>query len=309
MLVFPPAKINLGLNVVRRRDDGYHDIQSVLVRIPLCDALEAVIDPALGGNEVIFTRTGIDVPGSPDDDLCMKAVRMLQREHHLPCLRVHLHKAIPAGAGLGGGSSDGAHMLHLLDRLCGLRLPREHLHTMAAALGSDVPFFLGSGPQLAEGRGEKLRPVTVDLRGLWLVVVNPGVHVPTAEVYRNTTPSGREVDLEAALLRPFEEWNEHVVNGMEPYVFSAYPAVAAAKETLLVAGAAYAAMSGSGWFGRPATACGRSTSPSARRYHAGVRPVPGSSPAWPRWSCCDPAGRSTAWPSPGRSSPPRRQNP
>lgn len=246
MLVFPPAKINLGLNVVRRRADGFHEIQSVLVPVPLCDALEAVIDPAIGDGRVVFTRTGIEVPGSPDDDLCVKAVRLLQREHHLPGLRMHLHKAIPAGAGLGGGSSDGAHALRLVDRLCGLRIAPQRLQDAAASLGSDVPFFLREGAHLAEGRGERLRPVTVDLRGTWLVLVNPGVHVPTAEVYRNTAPTGEEVDLEAALQRPVEEWNERVVNVMEHHVLRAHPVVAAVKDALRAAGAAYAAMSGSG---------------------------------------------------------------
>ena len=246
MIAFPPAKINLGLNVVRRHDDGYHDIQSVLLPIPVCDALEAVIDPSLDHNAVVFTRSGIEVPGGVEDDLCMKAIRLMQNDSNLPGLRVHLHKVIPTGAGLGGGSSDAASMLLLLDRLCGLRLPQEKLHAFASTLGSDVPFFLSPVAQLAEGRGEKLRPVEVGLRGTWLVLVNPGVHVPTAEVYRNMRPSGVEVDLEAAVRRPLAEWMDHVVNAMEPYVFSAHPVVAGVKKKLLDGGALYAAMSGSG---------------------------------------------------------------
>ena len=176
----------------------------------------------------------------------MKAVRAVQRDHALPGLRMHLHKVIPTGAGLGGGSSDAARMLRLLDRLCALRLSPERLHALATGLGSDVPFFLSPVAQLAEGRGERLRPVRVDLGGLWLVLVNPGVHVPTADVYRNTMPSGLELDLAGAVQRPVAEWEGSVVNGMEAYVLKAHPVVAEVKQELLRAGAVYAAMSGSG---------------------------------------------------------------
>jgi 4-diphosphocytidyl-2-C-methyl-D-erythritol kinase len=246
MIAFPSAKINLGLNVVRRRNDGYHDIQSVLVRIPLCDALEAVIDPALAANELRFDRTGGDVPGDRDDDLCVKAVRRLQVGRELPGLRVHLHKVIPTGAGLGGGSSDAAATLSLIDRLCDLRLSWEKLLAHATGLGSDVPFFLSPHAQLAEGRGERLRPVQVDLKGKWLLLVHPGVHVATAEVYRAMRPSGSEIDLEAGLRRPVGEWSGRIVNAMEEHVFAAYPVVAQVKKALIDMGAAYAAMSGSG---------------------------------------------------------------
>jgi 4-diphosphocytidyl-2-C-methyl-D-erythritol kinase len=195
MIVFPHAKINLGLNVVRKRADGYHDIETVMVPIPLCDALEAVVDPGLGANEVILTRSGLPVPGKETDDLCLRAVRAIQQERTLPGLRIHLHKVIPMGAGLGGGSSDGARTLLLLNDLLELHLTPSSLHSMAAALGSDVPFFLQQGAQLAEGRGEHLRRVEVPLAGLWLVLIDPGVHVPTADVYANTVPTGTSVGL------------------------------------------------------------------------------------------------------------------
>lgn len=246
MIAFPPAKINLGLNVLRRRDDGYHDIESVLFAIPLCDVLDVIIDPAAAPNTITFDRSGIAVPGDPEHDLCVQAVRMLQKEQDLPGLRAHLHKVIPTGAGLGGGSSDAAQMLKLVYRLCDLDLPKARTVALASALGSDVPFFLEGGARLAQGRGEVLSPVKVDLRGKWLMLVNPGVHVPTAEVYRHMRPSGRSVDLRAALAAPLIEWKERVVNAMEPYVFSAYPTVAAVKEAILGLGATYAAMSGSG---------------------------------------------------------------
>lgn len=246
MIVFPQAKINLGLNVVRKRPDGFHDIQSVLVPIPLCDVLEVVADPALGPGEVRFVRTGIPIEGAINEDLCMRAVRTIEENHAIPGLRVHLHKVIPTGAGLGGGSSDGAGMLQLLDRSLGLRLEKTELQDLAAGLGSDCPFFLERTPQLAEGRGERLTPLALDLEGRWLVLVNPGVHVGTAEVYLNTPPTEHTVDLRSALARDPTTWQHTVINVMEQYVLERYPAVAAVKQRLLAAGAFYAAMSGSG---------------------------------------------------------------
>jgi len=247
MLLFPHAKLNLGLNVVRRRADGYHDLQSVMLPIPLRDALEAVVDPEIPAGEVVYERSGLDIPGVASKDLCMKAVDAVRERRHLPGLRIHLHKVIPMGAGLGGGSSDGTHMLLLLNMLLDLRLEASELHAMASSLGSDCPFFLRDAPQLAEGRGDILRPVELDLKGLWLVVVNPGTHVSTPEVFRNSTPTGVEGDPIALFReRPMEEWGTLLPNTLEPYVLSTYPSVAEVKRNLERAGAAYCAMSGSG---------------------------------------------------------------
>lgn len=246
MLVFPCAKINLGLNVLERRPDGYHAIQSVLVPIPLCDALEVVVDPSLSPERPVLARSGIPVPGPVEDDLCLRAIHALRRVRPLPGLRAHLHKAVPIGAGLGGGSSDGAHMLRLLNDLLDLGLDDEELHALAATLGSDCPFFLLHGPQLAEGRGERLRPITVDLAGRWLMLVHPGIHVSTADVYRNTRPTGRSVDLAGLLAAPLDTWQASVTNVLEEPAFARHPAIGAIKQQLLEAGAAYAAMSGSG---------------------------------------------------------------
>lgn len=247
MLSFPHAKINLGLNVVERRPDGYHELQSVMLPIPLHDALEAVVDHDLPMNEVVYTRSGLPVPGDLTEDLCMKAIGSVRGTGALPGLRIHLHKTIPMGAGLGGGSSDGAHMLLLLNELLDVGLGQEELHAMATALGSDCPFFLTRTAQLAEGRGERLRPVAVDLGGLWLVLVNPGIHVGTAEVFRNSTPTGAPRDISGTIAHaPVEEWGRLFPNTLEAWVLQAYPAVAEVKERLNDAGAAYCAMSGSG---------------------------------------------------------------
>lgn len=247
MIRFPHAKINLGLNVVRKRSDGYHDIESVLVPIPLRDALEIVVDPLLPAGELVFTRTGLPIPGTVETDLCWRAVKMVGATHALPGLRMHLHKVVPMGAGLGGGSSDGAHVLLLLNDLLDLGLNYEHLHAFAAQLGSDCPFFLKPQAQLAEGRGEQLTPIDLDLRGLWLMLVNPGVHVPTPEVYANLVPTGATHDLAQLVSTTAPEtWPAMVINTMEAYVFRTWPSVAAVKERLLETGAVYAAMSGSG---------------------------------------------------------------
>lgn len=246
MIVFPPAKINLGLNVLRLRDDGYRDIRTVMLPVPLQDVLEAVVDPALAQGEVVFTRSGRPVPGDPDQDLCARAVRQMAERKRLPGLRLHLHKVIPMGAGLGGGSSDGAHTLLLLNDLLGLGVAPAELHAMAAALGSDCPFFLHQLPQLAEGRGERLTPAEIRLSGWWLVIANPGVHVGTAEVYAHTPLRPDAGDLVAIAGGSPTTWRDRLVNDMEAYVFEAYPQVAGLKRALEEAGATYAAMSGSG---------------------------------------------------------------
>jgi 4-diphosphocytidyl-2-C-methyl-D-erythritol kinase len=247
MIVFPPAKINLGLNVVRKRDDGYHDLQSILVPISLRDALEIIVDPTLPDGEVVLTRSGLPVPGSADQDLCLKAVAAVGRLRPLPGIRLHLHKVIPMGAGLGGGSSDGTHTLLLLNNLLYLKLSAAGLHSLALGLGSDCPFFLEPGPQLITGRGERTSPVQLDLRGLWLVIVNPAIHVSTAAVFRSCTPSGKEIEAGSLFdALPLETLDARFPNTLEEAVFSMHPEVAAIKARLKEAGAMHAAMSGSG---------------------------------------------------------------
>ncbi len=247
MIVFPNAKINLGLNVVRKRADGFHDIETVMVPIPLHDILEAVVDSALLPGNIVYTRSGLLINGDPEKDLTMRAVRLIASGQHLPGLRVHLHKVIPMGAGLGGGSSDAAHALMLLDKLLGLELGIERLHAMATELGSDCPFFLERGSCVASGRGELLRPVDVDLVGQWLYLVHPGVHLSTAEVYRGIVPTDRSIDLAAMLSTGgLRNWQGLLTNSMEEFVFAHHPEIADIKQRLLSVGASYASMSGSG---------------------------------------------------------------
>ena len=247
MLAFPRAKINLGLNILALRPDGYHAIESVFVPVPLNDALEVIIAPELGTNGLEYTRTGLHVPGSVDTDLCYKAVRLLQRSQDLPGLRMHLHKVIPMGAGLGGGSSDGAHTLKLINNLCQLGMLHQELAGLALELGSDCPFFIEERPCIVRGRGEVLSPVDLDLGGTWIVLVNPGIHVSTADVFRHTTPTGAAWDVEGTLRQADRStWQKALPNTMGSYVEATHPVVRDMKERLLAAGAYYAAMSGSG---------------------------------------------------------------
>ena len=243
MVVFPGAKINLGLEVLRKRPDGFHDIRSILYPIPLHDVLEVIVDPAVPAGELRMERSGLCIPGNAQDDLCAKAVRAFSGADPLPGLRAHLHKVIPIGAGLGGGSSDAAAMLRSLGALFPERHTEGSLFAIATGLGSDVPFFLMDGPCLATGRGELLSPVPYHLRGKWLLLANPGIHIPTPSVYANTTPEPVEIDLERALAEG--NW-QAIRNRMEEYVFSTYPAVAALHGLVSEQGALFSAMSGSG---------------------------------------------------------------
>jgi 4-diphosphocytidyl-2-C-methyl-D-erythritol kinase len=246
MIVLPPAKINLGLHVVSLRPDGYRNIRTVMLPVPLHDLLEAVVDPELPAGAVVMTHSGRPVPGDPAKDLCIRAVEAIARERQLPGLRIHLHKVIPTGAGLGGGSSDAAYTLLLLNDLLDLHLPYAELHALAAGLGSDCAFFLRSSPQLAEGRGELLTPTALDLSGWWLVLANPGTHVSTAEVYAHTPVRPSTVDLPELLSQGPAHWTGNLVNDMEDHVFSTRPEVADLHRDMQRMGATYVAMSGSG---------------------------------------------------------------
>ncbi|MCU0319135.1 MAG: 4-(cytidine 5'-diphospho)-2-C-methyl-D-erythritol kinase [Flavobacteriales bacterium] len=246
MLTFPFAKINLGLNVVRRRSDGFHEIESVMVPVPLTDALEIVVDPAGPPNAIRYARHGAPIDGPVEQDLVYKAIRAVQQLRDLPALEVHLLKAVPMGAGLGGGSSDGTHALRMVNTLLDLDLTTTELSTIAASLGSDCAFFLHEGPQLARGRGEVLEQVALDLRGHHLVLVNPGIHVSTAKAYSACTPTGSLLGLEQRVVRPVNEWPALLPNTLAPAVIGMHPEIGKIVEELYTAGAAYASMSGSG---------------------------------------------------------------
>lgn len=258
MVVFPNAKINLGLNIVSKRSDGYHDIETLFYPIGLHDVLEVV--PAAGGRTRMQV-SGIPVEGADADNLVLKAYRLMQECYDLPPVEISLYKAIPLGAGLGGGSADAAFMLRLLDRMFALSLSDEQLAALAVKIGADCPFFLYNRPLLATGIGNVFRPVSLSLRGHTLVLVKPDVHVSTAEAYRAVRPQKPRVRIPAVVEKPLGEWSGLLVNDFEERVFAAHPVIGRIKEDLYRAGAGYVSLSGSGasvygLFDKPADVAG-----------------------------------------------------
>jgi 4-diphosphocytidyl-2-C-methyl-D-erythritol kinase len=251
MIVFPNCKINLGLQILNKREDGYHNLATVFHPVAWHDLLEVVRKENDQPADIDFSATGLPVSGDPATNLCVKAYRLLKNDFPtLPPVQLHLHKIIPMGAGLGGGSADGAFTLGLLNELFQLNLSREQQIGYALQLGSDCPFFIDNKPCYATGRGEVLEPVELQLNNYHLLIVNPGIHVNTGWAFSqlnlqelNATP---RPDLRQVVQQPVATWKDHLSNDFEGPVFLAHPEVAALKDQLYAAGAIYAGMSGSG---------------------------------------------------------------
>jgi len=241
MISFPNAKINLGLNITEKRADGFHNLETVFYPVGWSDVLEFVIS-----SEFRFTTSGIPIPGDPESNLVVKAYRIFKEEFGLPAVKIHLHKNIPFGAGLGGGSSDAAFMLRMLNRTFELHLSDEKLIGYAAKLGSDCPFFILNKPVFATGRGELMNIVNMTLNGLFLLLVKPPFEVSTAKAFQGIVPRKSEIPLMEILSLPVHFWKDKVVNQFESSVFQAYPETGHIKEQLYNLGAIYASMSGSG---------------------------------------------------------------
>lgn len=241
MICFPNAKINLGLNVIEKRPDGYHNLETIFYPIPIKDALEIV--PA---REFSFSQTGIEITGPIEKNLVIKALDLLKARFDIPPIEIHLLKAIPFGAGLGGGSSDAAFMLKLLNDFCTFGLKEEELETLAASIGADCPFFVRNKPVFASGTGNIFTPVEVSLKGYHLCLVKPDIAVSTPEAYSLITPLRPQINIKDIIVRPVSEWKELLVNDFEKSIFPRYPEIKNIKEKLYEAGAVYAAMSGSG---------------------------------------------------------------
>jgi len=242
MLVYPNAKINLGLHVTARRPDGYHDLETVFYPIPLMDALEAT-ESHSGGS---FRQTGNTLDCAPDDNLVMRALKAVEAKHQFPPLDIHIFKHIPSGAGLGGGSSDAAFMVRLLNEQFQLGMSTVEMRDLVKPLGADCAFFIENSPMLATGIGDHLTPISVNLSGWVLIVVKPDIHVSTREAYAGITPKQPERPLTDILSLPVEQWQGRLVNDFEPHIFALHPEIAAIRDRLLDLGATYAAMSGSG---------------------------------------------------------------
>lgn len=243
MISFPNAKINLGLYVTAKRPDGFHDIESVFLPISLVDVLEII--PA-ERNKVEFALEGIRVEGDVKENICIKAYELLQKDFDLPGIKACLLKNIPTGAGLGGGSSDGAFMLRLLDKTFALHLPSDRLTKYAAVLGSDCPFFLANQACFVSGRGENLAPLPLDMRSFFITVVHPGIHVSTAEAYSILKPRPADLNLTQLSTSNMGEWRNTITNHFEAPVIALHPEIGAIKKKLYELGAIYASMSGSG---------------------------------------------------------------
>lgn len=245
MLSFPPSKINIGLYVTARRPDGYHDLETVFYPIPLHDNLE--IKPLKGSNAPYALQTaGLKIDGRPEQNLIVRVYEAMRREFSLPPLDIYLYKRVPTGAGLGGGSSDAAAMMTMLNETFSLGLSDEEMERRVSAFGADCAFFVRSRPCYATGIGDRLTPIGLSLRGYVLVLVKPAVSVSTREAYAGIAPRRPAYDLREALLQPVGKWRECVGNDFEESVFPAHPTVAAIKETLYDMGAVYASMTGSG---------------------------------------------------------------
>ena len=245
MIVFPKAKINLGLNITARRSDGYHNIETIFYPVGLCDALEFVVSDS-SEKEDILVVTGINTGGPPKDNLVIKTLRKLREKHSLPTLRIHLHKVIPIGAGLGGGSSDAAYLLKAVNKYFELSIAEQNLKALALEIGSDCPFFIDSLPSFASGRGEILKPVKPILNCSYITILNPGVSINTGEAYRYCNPVSPQTGLLQLIDLPVNEWKDQVVNDFEEYAFKNYPVIGKLKNELYSAGAKFSLMSGSG---------------------------------------------------------------
>ncbi len=241
MICFPNAKINIGLIVTERRADGYHNLESIFYPVNIQDALEVIEAPELG-----FSYSGIYIPGQMEDNLCVKAYHMLKQDVELPPVHIHLHKHIPIGAGLGGGSSDAAFFIKLLNDKFELDLSVEQMQAYCRRLGADCAFFVQNKPVYAFEKGDRFEDISLDLSAYFLVLVMPDVHVSTAEAYRGVKPSQPEHSLKELIRLSPEEWKNGIKNDFEESVFKAHPTIRGVKAALYDAGAIYASMSGSG---------------------------------------------------------------
>ena len=241
MILFPPCKINIGLHVLHKRNDGFHALDSLMYPVSICDILEVVKSDTFE-----FTNSGITIPGEGQMNICIKAFHLMQKEYGISPIKIHLHKVIPMGGGLGGGSSDGTYTLRAINDLFNLNLSVERLQGLAALLGSDCPFFVKALPQVATGRGEVLRDVDFSLLGMYLYMINMGIHVSTAQAFSNVTFYQKQETILELIKNPFDQIKDELLNSFEVSVFDSYPDLQRIKNIFSDNGAIYSAMSGSG---------------------------------------------------------------
>ncbi|TWR29124.1 4-(cytidine 5'-diphospho)-2-C-methyl-D-erythritol kinase [Mucilaginibacter pallidiroseus] len=242
MIVFPNAKINIGLNIIARRPDGYHNLETVFYPIKINDVLEVI-----EADELIFESSGISIPGDVNDNLCIKGYYLLKKDFpKLPPVKIHLHKNIPIGAGLGGGSSNAAFFIKLMNEKFELGLDADRMEDYARILGADCAFFINNKPVFAFEKGDEFEPVKIDLSAYKIVLVMPDAHVSTAEAYRGVKPAPVKETLYDLVQMPLADWKRHIRNDFEGHIFNAHPVIRGVKASLYESGALYASMSGSG---------------------------------------------------------------
>lgn len=243
MLLFPECKINLGLSIIEKRSDGFHNLESIMYPIQMNDILEICKSE---DHETHFISSGIKIEGDANQNLVMKAYQLLQNDFDLKPVKIHLHKVIPMGAGLGGGSSDAAYTLMGLNKIFELKLIDQVLIDYAARLGSDCPFFIQSNPVLATGRGEVLENIQIDLSLYHIVIIKPDTLIPTTSAYSWVNPEQKKESINTIIQKPIEDWKDKLINDFEITIFDRFPEIGKIKNKLYCMGAIYAAMSGSG---------------------------------------------------------------
>jgi 4-diphosphocytidyl-2-C-methyl-D-erythritol kinase len=241
MVIFPNAKINIGLNITERRADGYHNLETVFYPVKINDVLEIVESDKLS-----FQSSGLPIPGKIEDNLCIKAYHLIKKDHNLPPVTIHLHKHIPIGAGLGGGSADAAFFIRLINQTFNLKLSVDAMQHYARLLGADCAFFIENKPVFAFEKGDEFEPVKLDLSAYKIVLVMPDVQVSTAEAYRGVKPAEVKTSLIELIQLPVASWKKHIKNDFEESIFKNHALIRGVKADLYQAGALFASMSGSG---------------------------------------------------------------
>ncbi len=244
MVTFPNAKLNIGLNITEKRADGFHNLETIFYPVPLSDILEFVENE--NSKSVNFVNSGIQIDGNPETNLCVKAYHLIKQDFDIPFIDIQLHKTIPFGAGLGGGSADAAFMLKALNEHFKLNLTVEALKNYASKLGSDCAFFIDNKPAFGSGKGDILEPIPLNLKGLYIAIVQPSVISNTKEAYSGIKPQKPLYSLKTLIERPIGEWKDLIKNDFETSIFSKYPQIELIKNKLYDQGAIYASMSGSG---------------------------------------------------------------
>ncbi len=241
MITFPSAKINIGLHITSRRPDGYHNLETIFYPIKIKDALEVI-----EGSKMSFETSGIEIPGHANENLCLQTYDLMRGDFDLPNINIHLHKKIPIGAGLGGGSANAAFFIKLINQKFELGLSTEVMQNYCRKLGADCAFFVENKPVFAFGKGDEFENIDLDLSNYFMALVMPSVHVSTGEAYRGVRPKRPEQSLKGLIKLPIEQWQGKIINDFEHHILKNHPSIRGVKSALLEAGALFALMSGSG---------------------------------------------------------------